>query len=212
MTLGHRLKKFRKEKDLTLQQVADVFGITRSAVGSWERDDTRPDQSKLSGLARLYGTTVEHLLTGSGNRDTVSTPLKNQSTGLPLIPIEQAGKWSRSMNANELVTERVPCPFPHSADAFITRVPGQSMFDPSGEKSYREGEYIAVDPAKTPHHRSTVLVALGNGQAAAVRQLLIESDGVRMLQALNPAWPNRIAPLSPDDVIIGVVIGKWVPE
>lgn len=65
MSLGERIRALRLERKLTLQQVADVFGITRASVAGWERGDSRPDQDKLSRLARSLGTTVEYLLTGS---------------------------------------------------------------------------------------------------------------------------------------------------
>lgn len=65
MSLGERIRALRLERKLTLQQVADVFGITRASVAGWERGDSRPDQDKLSRLAKKLGTTVEYLLTGS---------------------------------------------------------------------------------------------------------------------------------------------------
>ncbi len=105
---------------------------------------------------------------------------------------------------------RIPCPFPHSNEAFITRVRGQSMFNPAGEKSFAEGDFIAVDPKRVPRNLSLVLVE--SKDATVFRRLLIESDGSKYLEALHPSWLNRIVALQPDDRIIGVVIGKWVPE
>lgn len=65
---------------------------------------------------------------------------------------------------------------------------------------------------REPKNQSMVLVAPANGEGVVFRQMLIEADGTRFLQALNPAWPKRIVQMASDDQVIGVIIGKWVPE
>ncbi len=112
----------------------------------------------------------------------------------------------------ELCTlERIPCPFAHSQEAFITTVPGHSMYDPTGPKSYSQGDFIAVDPARPAISGNMVLVHKKRTDETLFRQLLIE-NGKRMVQPLNKKWPEEIESLSDEDSIIGVIIGKWVPE
>ncbi|WP_261534736.1 XRE family transcriptional regulator [Burkholderia multivorans] len=67
--MGSIIREKRKALGLTLQAVGDAFGITRSAVASWERGDTRPDQDKLPALARLLKTSTAYLLTGEKQHD-----------------------------------------------------------------------------------------------------------------------------------------------
>lgn len=215
MNFGHRLKALRQKNSMTLQQVADVFGITRSAVGSWERGDTRPDPDKLSRLAKLFGTSVEHILTGSvssGNTQHSSAAPSHRTIGLPVIPIGEAIKWSELMQEekDQSNTERIPCPFPHSPSAFYTRVSGRSMENPRGPKSYSEGDYIVIDPEREIKNGTVALFDIDG--VPTLRQVIIEADGTRMLEALNPAWPATIIALSPQAHAIGAVIGKWVPE
>ncbi len=69
MNMGSIIREKRKALGLTLQAVGDAFGITRSAVASWERGDTRPDQDKLPALARLLKTSTAYLLTGEKQHD-----------------------------------------------------------------------------------------------------------------------------------------------
>lgn len=214
MNLGERIKALRLKNNMTLQQVGDVFGITRSAVGSWERGDTRPDQDRLTRLAKLYGTSIEHILSGASvSSPTVgnSSPLLHRPIGLPVIPIGEVVKWSELMPEEKLKysVERIPCPFPHSEDAFYTQVTGQSMFNPAGGKSYSEGDYIAVDPKREIKHRSVALLLIDG--TPTLRQVLDEGGG-KMLEALNPAWPSRYSAFTDDLKVLGVVIGKWVPE
>ncbi|WP_232036219.1 XRE family transcriptional regulator [Burkholderia stabilis] len=67
--MGSIIREKRKALGLTLQAVGDAFGITRSAVASWERGDTRPDQDRLPALARLLKTSTAYLLTGEKQHD-----------------------------------------------------------------------------------------------------------------------------------------------
>ncbi|WP_197090467.1 helix-turn-helix domain-containing protein [Cupriavidus basilensis] len=216
MSLNKKIRALRLQKNMTLQQVADVFGITRSAVSSWERGDTRPDQDKLMRLGKIFGISVENLLNSISVAEDTDSRINfaiNTSLGLPLIPITEAARWRETMagKSEDATLERIPCPFPHSPSAFITTVPGQSMFDPSGSKSYSEGDFIAVDPARPIANGCMVLVHKKSTDEVIFRQILIEGTR-KMIQPLNKRWPDQIDTLGDEDIVIGVIIGKWVPE
>lgn len=65
MNLGHKIKALREAKSLTLQDIGDLWGISRSSVASWESGASRPDIDKLPALARLLGVSIEDLLNTS---------------------------------------------------------------------------------------------------------------------------------------------------
>lgn len=44
------------------EEVAEKIGISRQAYGKWEHGDTVPDVKKCALIAKLYDTTVDHLL------------------------------------------------------------------------------------------------------------------------------------------------------
>ena len=64
--LGQRIRAARKRAGLTQQQVAENFGIDRTAVVQWESKDpnrvTRPDVSRLEEFAKLTRTPLWWLL------------------------------------------------------------------------------------------------------------------------------------------------------
>lgn len=64
--LGQRIRAARKRVGLTQQQVAECFGIDRTAVVQWESKDpkraTRPDVSRLEEFAKLTRTPLWWLL------------------------------------------------------------------------------------------------------------------------------------------------------
>ncbi len=64
MTIGERISKCRKEKNLSQEYVAEMLEISRQAVSKWENDLTEPDTGNLIKLARLFGVSVEYLASG----------------------------------------------------------------------------------------------------------------------------------------------------
>lgn len=216
MHIGERIRQKRKELGLTQGDLARQFGISNVSVSEWERGLGKPDQDKLTALAKRLQTTVNYLLTGRNERDQTEisvASLLNRTSGLPVIPISEAALWSDKMaeEKEKFEGERIPCPFPHSEDAFITRVQGDSNYEPTADRTFSDGDFIAVDPQKRPQHKSMVLVTRPHEEGAELRQLLVEPDGSRMLEALKLGWPNRIRQMDIEEKIIGTVIGKWVP-
>lgn len=58
-TFSDNLKKFRVQKNLTQEQVAEKLGVNSQTVSRWECDTTAPDVSLLPDIARLYGVTID---------------------------------------------------------------------------------------------------------------------------------------------------------
>ena len=62
MELSANIRRLRKEKGLTQEQVAQALGVTAGAVNKWERDASCPDLALLAPLARLLDTDLNGLL------------------------------------------------------------------------------------------------------------------------------------------------------
>ena len=62
MSVGTTIKKLRRERDMTQEQLAEYLGITANAVSQWECDKTSPDISQLPILANLFEVTTDFLL------------------------------------------------------------------------------------------------------------------------------------------------------
>ncbi|PQV51847.1 LexA family transcriptional regulator [Paraburkholderia sp. BL21I4N1] len=226
MSLGSRIRAKRKAKGLTLQQLGDVFGISRSSVSEWESDRSAPANDKLVRLAEVLSTSVEELLSDSGGKQPVITQSKTHISStlnphhvaatdapagrLPVISWVQAGQWGEIVNnlRDEAIEEWVVCPFQGD---FVLPVVGESMFNPGGDLSFRDGDRISVSTGVEPRHKGLVIAKRKNEASATFRQLLIENDGVLMLQTLNTSWPERYIKVDRDVEIIGVVTGQWRP-
>lgn len=62
MEIGAVIRKYRKEKEMTQEEMAGCLGVTASAVNKWENGNTLPDVALLAPVARLLGITTDTLL------------------------------------------------------------------------------------------------------------------------------------------------------
>lgn len=67
MTIAERLYKFRKDKGLSQEDLANELGVTRQTISKWETGESTPDFDKIIPLCNFYGITSDELLTGSKN-------------------------------------------------------------------------------------------------------------------------------------------------
>lgn len=63
-SIGNRIAKYRKEKGLTQESLAEKLGVSSQAVSKWENDASCPDISLLPQLCSELGITTDELLTG----------------------------------------------------------------------------------------------------------------------------------------------------
>ena len=61
-SLGETLKKYRMERNMTQEFVAEALGVSRQAVSRWETGAADPSTSNLLALARIFDVPAEELL------------------------------------------------------------------------------------------------------------------------------------------------------
>lgn len=71
MTLGERLLKLRKDKNLSQEEVANILKVTRQTVSKWELDQSLPDFDKIVPLCKLYEISTDELLTGNKKEEVI---------------------------------------------------------------------------------------------------------------------------------------------
>lgn len=62
MEIGQVIRKYRKEKNMTQEDMARRLGVTAPAVNKWENGASAPDIALLAPVARLLGITTDTLL------------------------------------------------------------------------------------------------------------------------------------------------------
>lgn len=60
--IGENIKRLRKAKSVTQEQIAEILGLSVTAVSKWERNETYPDITLLFPLAHYFGVTLDELM------------------------------------------------------------------------------------------------------------------------------------------------------
>ena len=99
MELGQVIRKYRKIKNLTQEEMAVRLGVSAPAVNKWENGNSMPDILLLAPIARLLGITTDELLSFGGKLtekeikdiiDEADRRLKEQS-------FEDAFSWAKQI-------------------------------------------------------------------------------------------------------------------
>ena len=69
--IADRLIKLRKKNGYSQEELADKLGLSRQAVSKWERAEASPDTDNLICLAKLYGVSLDELLSTDEDIDTI---------------------------------------------------------------------------------------------------------------------------------------------
>lgn len=62
LLIGENIKRIRRERNLTQEEVAAHLGISFQSISKWERGDGYPDITMLPALSNYFGISVDELL------------------------------------------------------------------------------------------------------------------------------------------------------
>lgn len=64
MKLNEQIKKYRMEKNLSQEELAEKIYVTRQSISNWENGKTYPDIHSLLLLSSLFGISLDQLVKG----------------------------------------------------------------------------------------------------------------------------------------------------
>ena len=62
LTIGKNLKRLRREKNITQDQLADILGVSYQSVSRWETGLCYPDIELLPTISDFFGVSVDKLI------------------------------------------------------------------------------------------------------------------------------------------------------
>lgn len=69
--VGQFLKKLRKEKSITQEQLAEILGVSNRSISRWENGTTMPDFDLLIQMAKYYDVEIDEILDGERKAENV---------------------------------------------------------------------------------------------------------------------------------------------
>lgn len=77
-SFGVTIKRLRKNKNITMQQLAEEVGVSKSAVSMWENRGVIPREDVLRKISSIYKISIDALL-GNTVQDAQSTQSRKLS-------------------------------------------------------------------------------------------------------------------------------------
>jgi DNA-binding XRE family transcriptional regulator len=94
MTIGQRIRELRKEKGLYQEELANLIGVARQTVASWELDRTIPNMEDATKMTKVFNCDLEDI-SGADMRDRMKT--RNEQEFLLLENFRNADKPTKEM-------------------------------------------------------------------------------------------------------------------
>lgn len=84
-TLGKKISDLRRAKGITQEEMAEKLGVSPQAVSKWENDNCCPDIMLLPKIAKMFGITVDELLSNAPKNETMVLPQEQRKNTDDLI-------------------------------------------------------------------------------------------------------------------------------
>ncbi len=143
MNIGEMIRKCRKEKNMTQEELACRLGVTAPAVNKWENGNSYPDIMMLAPMARLFGISVDMLLSFEQELgdEEVCALLRELDRRLGFEEFDSVFAWFRSKtelypNCDKLMVQGAVI---LDAERVMRHIPQKERFDDYILKSYRRG-------------------------------------------------------------------------
>jgi repressor LexA len=196
------VRRLRKERGLSQQELADLVGVTRGTISLWERGESFPafGSDYPARLNTIFGTDSTLLFDPPFPRNAIPMGEGSKAT-LPLYGKITAGQ-PIEMNAviEELqLSDDVRNKHPRG---FFLEVVGDSM-----DRIILRGGYALIDPDKKPHS-GDVVAANVNGYDATLKRYSKTADKVYLTPDSSNPEHGVIEVCSNDARVLGKMV--WV--
>lgn len=157
VALAQRIGRLRKERKLTLQQVADLTGLTRSMISKIENFRITPSLPSLGRIAAALGVTMAELLDGLDDKPNVVVLRKSERTLIrrdypQSSLVYQALAHTRPNKLMEPFIVEVPAGdmkrnrLPHEGEEFFIVIQGAIDYEYGDETFHlQEGDSVYAD-------------------------------------------------------------------
>lgn len=196
--IGLRLRQLRKERGMSIEDMAKICGVAASTYGRWETGSNSPYR-KIEVLANFFNVSTDYLMTGNESpkdekRNIVRVPVLGRvAAGIPIDAIQEIEGW-----------EEMYKPGAKDGEYFGLHIKGASM-----EPRMRDGDIVIVRRTEAFESGDTCIV-LVNGNEATCKIVQKQSNGITLIGyniAVYPPHFYSAAEIEELPVkIIGVVV------
>lgn len=186
MNIGELINTRRLQLKLTLEEVGNIVGVSKSTVKKWESGDiSNMRRDKIALLAQALQLNPVSLITGEENPSSEVTLVS--PANVYMRPIYNSAAAGFNVLAQDFVTGYMPTYIsaPSEQEQYIwINVVGDSM-----SPLIDDGSKILIKK-QTSVDSGSIAVILIDGEEAVVKKVVYGKDWIE-LQSINPYYPPR---------------------
>ena len=192
--IGKNIKRLRRERGYSQEQLARKLNVTQGAVSHWEQGSSYPEAAQLLAMAQLFGVSLDTFTDESHHRE-LDGVVAIRKMNVPIVGEIACGT---PITAQENIEGYADTPEGVHAD-FALRCKGDSMLP-----LFTDGDLVLI--RQQPEVENGQIAAVGISGEATLKHVYRQKTGL-LLCAANPKYaPIQTAP--DDDVVIyGLAIG-----
>lgn len=129
LTIGERLKDLRVERKLTLEQLAEEVGISKSALGKYESDNGKDiSPYSISLLADYYGVSSDYLMGRTETKNHPNTALHELHLSDDAIDVLKTGNFNHRL-LSEMICHKDFHTLMLDAEIYVDRIADMRIHD-----------------------------------------------------------------------------------
>ncbi len=208
-SFGDRFKDLRLEKNLTQQQLAEMFYTKKSSISRYENNLQIPEIDSLQKFADFFHVSIDYLLCRSNikNGELLKTAyLPKKIVELPILGVVRAGEPLYAQQ-NLLGYSSIDAALVPSGECFYLRVKGDSM----NMSNIVDNQLVMIRRQQEVENGEIALVLVGDEDATIKKLYRSDATITLMPHSSNPEYPPRIINLEKDTFrVIGKVVGTFI--
>lgn len=203
--IGQMIKYFRKQNDMTQEQLADKLHTTKQSISRYESGERKVDQDLLFELSEIFNVRLDEFFP---EREGL-TPVENEKEKLKLVPIVgKVAAGSPNYAIEDVIGYMTLPPDRKSNDGLMyLEVNSDSM-----DKKFAVGSYVLVDTNVTVENGDIAVIKI-NGNDATLKQIKFDEEGKSLMlipDSHNPKHFPVVLDVKKDEVsVVGKVVGVY---
>ena len=202
--VGNNIRKYRKMRNYSLQELADKVGLTKKTIQRYEKGEIRFDVNRLGDIAEALDVEVPKLLEGARKYLGLE---KEEYYPVPLIGTICAGD---GLLAEQNIEDYIYYPFRSGRKPdYALRVEGNSMIGAGIE----DGDIVYMRHASWADYNGQIVAALiRDRQDGVLKRIKWTADSpiIKLLSENDEYPPIEVMPN--EVTICGVYMGHFKPE
>lgn len=180
MKFNEKLKKARKERGYTQQQLSDAINISKSSVSRYENGLQMPELATVKRIAKTLNISYQYLLEDEYTNEYL---IKEEFVKIPVVGVIKAGTpilAEENILGYEIISKGE---IMNNREYFYLKIKGDSMIN----ARIHENDLVLIVKQDYVEKNGDIMAVRVNGDEATLKRVFIQEKGI-LLQSENPAY------------------------